>query len=44
MMALPDSVFGEADAGNTAWILMSASLVLLMTPALASLRANAVGV
>ena len=35
MMALPDSVFGEADAGNTAWILMSASLVLLMTPALA---------
>ena len=35
MMALPDSVFGTADTGDTAWILMSASLVLLMTPALA---------
>ncbi|GAB32534.1 ammonium transporter [Gordonia otitidis] len=33
--ALPDSVFGEPDAGNTAWMLASASMVLLMTPALA---------
>ncbi|GAA1480413.1 ammonium transporter [Gordonia sinesedis] len=33
--ALPDSVFGTPDAGNTAWMLVSASMVLLMTPALA---------
>lgn len=33
--ALPDEVFGTPDAGNTAWMLISASLVLLMTPALA---------
>ena len=33
--ALPESVFGEPDAGNTAWMLASASMVLLMTPALA---------
>ena len=35
MMALPDNVFGTADTGDTSWILISASLVLLMTPALA---------
>ncbi|MFT4201909.1 ammonium transporter [Gordonia sp. (in: high G+C Gram-positive bacteria)] len=34
-MALPDNMFGAADTGNTAWVLISASLVLLMTPALA---------
>ncbi|NLG47882.1 ammonium transporter [Gordonia sp. (in: high G+C Gram-positive bacteria)] len=34
-IALPDEVFGTVDAGNTAWVLVSASLVLLMTPALA---------
>ncbi|NNG96660.1 ammonium transporter [Gordonia araii] len=34
-MALPDNVFGVPDSGDTAWILISASLVLLMTPALA---------
>ncbi|MFT3899770.1 MAG: ammonium transporter [Gordonia sp. (in: high G+C Gram-positive bacteria)] len=34
-MALPDDMFGPADTGNTAWVLISASLVLLMTPALA---------
>ncbi|MBM7367556.1 ammonium transporter [Gordonia hydrophobica] len=34
-IALPDSVFGTVDAGNTAWVIMSAALVLLMTPALA---------
>ncbi|QKT09100.1 ammonium transporter [Gordonia sp. X0973] len=34
-MALPDNVFGAADTGNTSWMLISASLVLLMTPALA---------
>ncbi|MGB3303488.1 ammonium transporter [Gordonia sp. (in: high G+C Gram-positive bacteria)] len=34
-IALPDDVFGTIDAGNTAWVLMSAALVLLMTPALA---------
>ncbi|MGI6796165.1 ammonium transporter [Gordonia sp. PS3] len=33
--ALPDNVFGTVDAGNTAWVIVSASLVLLMTPALA---------
>ncbi|WP_143965411.1 ammonium transporter [Gordonia zhaorongruii] len=34
-VALPDEVFGTIDTGNTAWMLISASLVLLMTPALA---------
>ena len=33
--ALPDTVFGTIDSGNTAWVIMSAALVLLMTPALA---------
>ena len=33
--ALPDDVFGPIDTGNTAWVIMSAALVLLMTPALA---------
>lgn len=33
--ALPDSVFGDVNAGNTAWVITSAALVLLMTPALA---------
>ena len=33
--ALPDSVFGVVDTGDTAWVLVSAALVLLMTPALA---------
>ncbi|MCF8588249.1 ammonium transporter [Gordonia liuliyuniae] len=33
--ALPDEVFGSIDTGNTAWVIMSAALVLLMTPALA---------
>ncbi|MGO3325253.1 ammonium transporter [Gordonia sp. (in: high G+C Gram-positive bacteria)] len=33
--ALPDEVFGPIDTGNTAWVIMSAALVLLMTPALA---------
>ncbi|MFC0315135.1 ammonium transporter [Gordonia phosphorivorans] len=33
--ALPDSVFGTFDTGDTAWVLISAALVLLMTPALA---------
>ncbi|GAC58971.1 ammonium transporter AmtB [Gordonia hirsuta DSM 44140 = NBRC 16056] len=33
--ALPDTVFGIADTGDTAWVLISAALVLLMTPALA---------
>ena len=35
VVALPESVFGAPDAGNTAWVLISAALVLLMTPALA---------
>ncbi|MEZ5211868.1 MULTISPECIES: ammonium transporter [unclassified Gordonia (in: high G+C Gram-positive bacteria)] len=33
--ALPESVFGTFDTGDTAWVIMSAALVLLMTPALA---------
>ncbi|WP_448223320.1 ammonium transporter [Gordonia iterans] len=33
--ALPDDVFGTFDTGNTAWVLISAALVLMMTPALA---------
>ncbi|MFZ2512388.1 MAG: ammonium transporter [Gordonia sp. (in: high G+C Gram-positive bacteria)] len=33
--ALPDSVFGTFDTGDTAWVLISAALVLLMTPGLA---------
>ncbi|WP_026917641.1 ammonium transporter [Gordonia shandongensis] len=33
--ALPDDVFGTVDTGDTAWLLISATLVLLMTPALA---------
>ncbi|GAA4661353.1 ammonium transporter [Gordonia humi] len=33
--ALPDDVFGAIDTGNTAWVIVSAALVLLMTPALA---------
>lgn len=33
--ALPESVFGTFDTGNTAWVLISAALVLMMTPALA---------
>ncbi|GAA3959280.1 ammonium transporter [Gordonia caeni] len=33
--ALPDSVFGTFDTGDTAWVMISAALVLLMTPALA---------
>lgn len=35
VVALPDSVFGVFNAGDTAWVLISAALVLLMTPALA---------
>ena len=34
-VALPESTFGSFDTGNTAWVLISAALVLLMTPALA---------
>ncbi|GAC79815.1 ammonium transporter [Gordonia malaquae] len=34
-VALPDTVFGTIDSGNTAWVIASAGLVLLMTPALA---------
>ena len=33
--ALPDDAFGVFDSGDTAWVLTSAALVLLMTPALA---------
>ncbi|MFT4127773.1 MAG: ammonium transporter [Gordonia sp. (in: high G+C Gram-positive bacteria)] len=33
--ALPSEAFGEFDPGDTAWILTSAALVLLMTPGLA---------
>ncbi|MGC4963915.1 ammonium transporter [Gordonia sp. DT218] len=35
VLALPDDAFAVPDAGNTAWMLASASMVLLMTPALA---------
>ncbi|MCG5433729.1 ammonium transporter [Mycobacterium sp. MYCO198283] len=35
VLALPAEVFGVADTGDTAWVLTSAALVLLMTPALA---------
>ncbi|MFW0790216.1 ammonium transporter [Gordonia sp. CPCC 205333] len=35
VLALPDESFGVPDTGNTAWIIASAALVLLMTPALA---------
>ncbi|MFT3714888.1 MAG: ammonium transporter [Gordonia sp. (in: high G+C Gram-positive bacteria)] len=35
IVALPESTFGSIDAGNTSWVLISAALVLLMTPALA---------
>ncbi|OPX15767.1 ammonium transporter [Gordonia sp. i37] len=35
ILALPDTAFGTPDAGDTAWMLASASMVLLMTPALA---------
>ncbi len=35
VLALPDTSFGVPDTGNTAWIIASAALVLLMTPALA---------
>ncbi len=34
-LALPDAVYGKPDLAITAWVLISASLVLLMTPALA---------
>ncbi|MFM9376374.1 ammonium transporter [Gordonia sp. VNK21] len=34
-VALPDEVFGTFDTGDTAWVIISAALVLLMTPALA---------
>ncbi|NDK91712.1 ammonium transporter [Gordonia desulfuricans] len=33
--ALPESVFGEFDTGDTAWVITAAALVLLMTPGLA---------
>ncbi|GAB18072.1 ammonium transporter AmtB [Gordonia effusa NBRC 100432] len=35
VLALPPESFGVPDSGDTAWIIMSAALVLLMTPALA---------
>ena len=35
VLALPDESFGVFDSGDTAWVLTSAALVLLMTPALA---------
>ena len=35
LASVPDELFGKADTGTTAWMLMSAALVLLMTPALA---------
>ncbi|MFT4088632.1 MAG: ammonium transporter [Gordonia sp. (in: high G+C Gram-positive bacteria)] len=34
-VALPESTFGSFDTGDTAWVIMSAALVLLMTPGLA---------
>lgn len=33
--ALPENVFGTFDTGDTAWVLIAAALVLLMTPGLA---------
>lgn len=35
LASVPDDMFGKVDTGTTAWMLMSAALVLLMTPALA---------
>ncbi|SEC32065.1 Ammonia transporter (plasmid) [Tsukamurella tyrosinosolvens] len=35
LASVPDELFGKVDSGTTAWMLMSAALVLLMTPALA---------
>ncbi|MCE5290529.1 MAG: hypothetical protein LLG14_15000, partial [Nocardiaceae bacterium] len=35
VLALPDSSFSAFDSGDTAWILISSALVLLMTPGLA---------
>lgn len=35
VLALPTDSFGTFDTGDTAWILTSAALVLLMTPGLA---------
>lgn len=35
LLALPDESFAAFDSGDTAWVLASAALVLLMTPALA---------
>ncbi len=35
LASVPDELFGKVDTGTTAWMLMSAALVLLMTPALA---------
>lgn len=35
VLALPDEAFAAFNSGDTAWVLVSAALVLLMTPALA---------
>lgn len=35
VLALPDDAYAAFDTGDTAWVLTSAALVLLMTPALA---------
>ncbi|MDY6871755.1 MAG: ammonium transporter [Actinomycetota bacterium] len=35
VLALPDDAYAAFDSGDTAWVLASAALVLLMTPALA---------
>lgn len=35
LLALPDESFAAFDSGDTAWVLVSAALVLLMTPGLA---------
>ena len=35
VLALPDEAFAAFDSGDTAWVLVSAALVLLMTPGLA---------
>ncbi|MEO9327723.1 ammonium transporter [Gordonia aurantiaca] len=35
VLALPEDAFGAFDTGDTAWIITSAALVLLMTPGLA---------
>lgn len=35
VLALPDDAYAAFDSGDTAWVLVSAALVLLMTPALA---------